>query len=251
MSSRFDFHRFLRLLKLELFQSRKGIAMVFIITFGVLFFVGFILSLFVERPAEYDHTDSYVGALLIGGFIVSSLAFSGIDRQLKRIGFLMLPVSALERLVCAWLLTCIGWVLAYSIGFVVYVMIANPVGQVFFPDTSFKSFDVMGSAAMMAIKAYVVLQGLFLVGAAHFRGYVFPKTMVVLIGILTIVGFVIFFVLKDEFTSEHYCTVTGECELVDAFAVHPVYYVAKWLFWLVLAPLAWLLTYFGLKDQDA
>ena len=251
MKSQFDFQRFIQLLKLELFQSRNGIAMILVVTFGALFFIGFLLLLFIERPVTYDHTESFGGALMLGGFIVTSLAFSGLDRKLRRIGFLMLPVSALERFICAWLLTCIGWLLAFSVGFAIYVMIANPIGQIFFPETVFKGFNPFGSVGLLTMKVYVVLQGIFLVGAAKFRGYVFPKTMVVIISALTICGFVIFFALKEEFTSDHYCTVTGECELVDAFALHSVYSVAKVLFWYVLAPLTWVITYFGLKDQEA
>ncbi|WP_421879182.1 hypothetical protein [Marinoscillum sp.] len=251
MSNHFDISRFWNLLKLELFKSRKGVLMIMVILFGMLFFVGFLLSLYIEGPAVYDHIDSYVSALLIGGFIVSSLAFADIDRQLKRIHYLMMPVSTLERFICMWLLTGIGWLIVFTISFTIYVMIANPIGQMVFPETSFKSFSPFGGIAWTTMRVYMVLQGIFLLGAAYFRGYVFPKTAVVIFSILIVVGVVVFFSLKAQFLADHYCTTDGECELVDAFAVHPVWLVAKGLFWYVLAPLTWVLAYWGLKDQGA
>ncbi len=247
----FSLRRFWSLLKLAYYKNRKVLLMVLGMTFGVLFFLSMLLSVFLDRPAVYDHTESYVFALLTGGFIVSSLAFSDSDRQLRRIGFLMLPVSKLERLMCAWLLTCIGWLVAFSVGFILYLVIANPVGQALFPGTTFRAFNPFGASAWMTIRVYIVLQSLFLLGAAGFRGYVFPKMLVVLIALMTIVGFAMYFVLKKEFLADHYCTVEGECELVDAFAAHPVWNVAQWLFWLALAPLAWVMTYWELKDQEA
>ncbi|MEQ8472040.1 MAG: hypothetical protein RIC35_12690 [Marinoscillum sp.] len=247
----FDISRFWMLLKLELFKSRKGILMTMVISFGMLFFVGFLLSLYVEHPAIYDHTENYAYSLFLGGFILSSLAFNELGGGLKRLRYLTIPVSTFERFLCMWMLTSIGWLVIYTLCFALYTMIANPVGQLIFANTTFKTFDPFGSFAITVMQYYFVLHGIFLLGAAHFRGYVFPKTMVVIILILLVSVGLLYLFLKDEFLSDHYCTVEGECELVDAFIVHPVGVMSKVLFWYVLAPLTWFLSYLGLKDQEA
>lgn len=251
MNKYFEINRFLNLLRLELYKSRKGIGMILIITFGVLFFLSLLLSVFMERPKVYDHTENYIYALLLGGFIVSSLAFSGVDRALRRVGYLMLPVSALERFICMWLLTCIGWLVVYTLGFALYVLLANPLAQSMFPETTFKSFNVLGPTAWMTMKVYMVLQGIFLIGAAHFRGYVFPKTAVAIILLLSVLGLVLYFILKEQFLADHYCPNGQECELLVSFMHHPIWYISKGFFWFGLAPLTWVLTYLGLKDQEA
>ena len=251
MNNQFDISRFWKFMKLQLFKNRKGVFMIMAITFGMLFFVGFMLSVFLEHPEAYDHTESYVSALLMGGFIISSLAFSETDRVLKRIGYLMLPISNLERFICMWLLTSIGWLIVFTISFTIYALIANPIGNLVFPATSFKVFNPFGAIARQTMLLYVALQGIFLLGAAYFRKYVLPKTMISIFIILGIVGLVLYFSLKEQFLADHYCTTEDECELVDAFAVHPVWYMAKGLFWFALAPLTWILSYWGLKEQEA
>ena len=251
MNNHFDIARFWKFMRLQLFKYRKGVFMVMGITFGVLFFVGFLLSVFIEHPENYDHTDSYVSALLIGGFIISSLAFSETDRLLRRISYLMLPVSTLERFICMWLLTSVGWLIVFTVSFMIYALIANPIGNMVFPDTTFKTFNPFGMVARQTMLTYGALQGVFLVGAAYFRKYVLPKTMITIFIIFGLVGLTLFFSLKEQFLADHYCTTEGECELVDAFAVHPVWFIAKGIFWYTLAPLTWVLSYWGLKEQEA
>lgn len=250
MNKYFDVSRFWLFLKVELFKSRNGIAMTFVIVFGALFFLGFLLSIFLESPTHYDHSESYASTLILGGFIMSSLAFFDLGSALKRYRYLTLPVSAFERFVCMWLLTSVGWLILFTLSFTVYTWIANPVGQLLFPNVAFKSFDPVGSFALSTMRYYFVLQGIFLLGAVHFRGYVFPKTAVVLILFALVCVVILYFIMRGPFTEDHRCTSANECELVDAMAVHPIWLVTKWMFWWVLAPLSWVLTYLGLKDQE-
>ncbi|MEQ9304560.1 MAG: hypothetical protein RJQ14_11680 [Marinoscillum sp.] len=239
------------MLKLELHKSRKVAGMTIFITIGLLFTMNFLLSIYMERPAIYDHDDGYGNTLLLGGFIISSLAFSDLGNGLKRLRYLTLPVSTFERFLCMWMLTSVGWLVIYTVCFFIYTMIANPVGQLIFANTTFKAFDPTGSFALTIMQYYLVLQSIFLLGAAHFRGYVFPKTLIVIILILLVCVGCLYIFLKEQFLSDHYCTMDNECELVDAFIVHPVGVLAKTLFWFLLAPICWFLTFLGLKEQEA
>lgn len=251
LSQHFEWNRFWNLLKLEIFQSRQGIGMVLVITFGVLFFIGMLLSLLVEQHTMiFKHDEGYSSTLIIGGCILTSLAFNQLGNPLKRYRFLMLPVSAFERLLCMWLLTTLGWIIVYTLIFTLYTWIANPIGQMIYSKVTFQSFDPIGSSALSTIFYYIVIQSIFLVGASHFRGYVFGKTLVVAIIVATVIGSLFYVFLKDVFMADHYCdTTTGECELVDAIGVHKVWFIIKWFFWWALAPLSWVVSYFGLKGQ--
>jgi hypothetical protein len=94
----FNIKRFWLLLKLELFKSRKGIAMTFVITFGMLFFIGLLFGIVVEpNLIVFEHSGSYVFTLLTGGFILSSLAFNDLANDLKRFRFLTFPVSVFRK----------------------------------------------------------------------------------------------------------------------------------------------------------
>ena len=247
----FDFSRFWLLLKLELFKSRKGVFMTFLITFGLLFFMGMLLGIVTEPDLKsFDHTESYTYALLLGGFILSSLAYSDLGSSLRRYTFLNLPVSTFERFLSMWILTSIVWIVAFTLTYTVYTWVANYIGQLLFSQVTFHAFDPLSEIAITTMKYYFVLQGIFLVGAAHFRGYVFPKTVSVLIVLALVCGTMVYFMLREPFLSEHECVGT-ECELVDVIGEQPVWAVIKWLFWWVLAPMSWLITYLGLREQEA
>lgn len=248
----FDISRFLMLLKLELFRSTKALSIIVGITFGALFFMGMLLSLAVEKHiVVFNHEESYAFTLIVGGFVVSSLAFSDLGNSLRRQNFLSLPVSALERFLVMWLLTTVGWVVLYTLEFTVYSFLANPIGHMIFRKVQFLPFDPLGDFALTVMKYYFVTQGIFLAGAVFFKGYVFPKTVVTLVIFACICGLMIYFGLKEEFLSDHYCNVqTGECELVDAAVAHVIWDILKFSFWWVLAPLTWVTTYLGLKELE-
>ncbi len=250
LTNYFDIYRFLQLLKIEIFRSRKGIGIIFVAVFGMLFFIGLLLAILVEtHKLQYDHHENYGPSLLLGGCILSSLAFQDLGSPLKRPQYLTLPVSTLEKFLCLWLLTSVGWIALFTLAYVLYTLLANVVGHVWFSHISFQSFHPLSHSSWTAMRVYFVVQGIFLVGAAHFNGYVFPKTVFVLVIVGLVWGLLAYFILKDVFLSDHRCDENG-CELVDAVQVHSAWLITQWLFWWVLAPVCWLATYLGLKDKE-
>lgn len=249
MNQYFNLNRFISLLKLELYKSRRGILLTFVVTFGLHFFVGFLLSLLVEdHLTVYNHDENYAFSLMVGGFILSSLAFSDLSHPLKRPAYLLLPAAVLEKFLSMWLLTTVGWVLLYTITFTAYTWFVNGVGQAFFNGIQFEWFNPFGEVAIQTIGYYVVIQSIFLVGATQFKGYVLLKTLFVLVLLAMFAGSVAYMMLSG-------LPDTGEACLTDpgAFEASTVYrfwQVVKILFWWVLAPVAWLITYYGLKEKE-
>jgi len=251
LTTHFDPSRFWLLLKMELFRSRKGVLMTFVVTYGMLFFVDLLLTTMIEgNKLVHEHTESYAFMLLAGGFILSSLAFRDLGSTLKRHHYLTLPVSALERFICMWLLTSVGWISLFTFTYTAYTFIANPLGNLLFNHVIFKPFEPFGEFSISTMKYYFVLQGIFLVGAVHFRGYVLPKTLFVLILFAALCGVITYFLMRDVFMAEHECNGL-ECELLRGVGAHGIWKVAKGLFWWVLAPLSWLIAYLGIKEQEA
>src|SRR5690606_1862665 len=137
---------------------------------------------------------------------LSSLAFNDLSSTLKSYHYLTLPASALEKLVSMWLLTSVGWIVLFSAAFSVFTFVVNPVAEGLFIRVDFHPFDPLGPFALEAMRYYFVLQGIFLVGAVFFRGYVFPKTLLALIVLLAITGGLLWLLMSDIFLSEHLCT---------------------------------------------
>lgn len=251
LSNYFDISRFWLLLKMELFRSKNALCMTLVITFGLMFFLGLVVDIITQPKEVYKHDENYAAAMLIGGFILSSLAFSDLTSTLKRYHYLTLPASTFEKFLCMWLMTGLGWILLFTLSFTFYTFIANPVGQLLFRYVTFIPFEPLGKLSTNAMKYYFVLHGIFLVGAVHFKGYVFPKTLFTLVVFAVLSGIVAYFIMKSSFLLEHECTSAGDCEVLVEIEKHPAWRLITQLFWLVFAPLCWVITYLGLKEKES
>jgi hypothetical protein len=252
LTNYFDISRFWLLLKMELFRSRKGVGMTLEIAFGLHFFVGLLLeTIMEENKIIHEYNTGYAFTLILGGFVLSSLAFSDLSNSLKRYSYLTLPVSTLEKFLCMWLLTTVGWVVLYTILFTIYTLIASAIGHVLFSYMTFQPFEPLNVFATDTMRYYFVLQGIFLAGAVHFKGYAFPKTLFLLVLFAIVCGIIAYFFMADLFQSDTGTECTMESNFLIGTPVHQFWIVIKWLFWWVLAPLCWIVTYLGLRDREA
>lgn len=247
----FDVKRFWALLKLQSAYMKKPLTMTLVVAFGMLFFVDLLLSGALEtHKLVHEFGDSYAYVLIIGGCVLSSLAFSGLGRDIRRVQFLMLPVSAFERLLCAWLLTSVVWVAVFTVAYTLFSLAIVPFGQLVFKALAFGKFSPMGEQTLIMIRYCLILQGVFLLGASQFRGYAFAKTLLVLVLLAAVCGLAFYYILEDVLLTEHECDGT-DCEIIEGISATGFWAVCKWLFWWALAPFALLMTYLGLKEQEA
>src|SRR5690606_18956697 len=115
-----DISRIFLLSKIEFFRSRKSIMMTLVVIFGI-FLIGHVLEQIFGDVKVYDeHEECYAFSLIVGGLILSSLSFRDLGHNLGRNNYLMIPASTLEKFISMWLLSSIGWVVFYSIGFIIY-----------------------------------------------------------------------------------------------------------------------------------
>jgi hypothetical protein len=235
----FEPSRFLLLLKMELFSSRKGILITFVVIFGLLF-TGFILgSVFSYEKVFDSHPGSYAFTLITGGFILSSLGFTDLSNPLRRYNYLTLPASTLEKFTSMWFLTCVCWIIIFTLAFIIYTLSANAIGHLFFSNKTYFAFNPFGKIPISAIKYYIVLQGIFLIGAVHFKA-------LLLFGMVC--GIIFYLSMSDLF---HYNgEYISDYSSLKETMLYQVWLVIQWMFWRVLAPLCWVITYIGLKEQE-
>lgn len=250
MENYFNIHRFLRLLKLELIRNFRGIFIAFEITFGMLFFVGLLLSVIVEdSKVFFEHTGGYAFSLMVGGFVLTSLAFNDLSNSLKSYNYLTLPASTFEKFLSMWLLTSVGWVVLFSFTYYLYtVFVANPIGTMLDANMRFEDFNPLSDFALLMMNIYFVLQGIFLVGASHFKGHVFPKTIFTLILGAIMVGLLFYWIMGDIVQGDQECL--SEYNPLEGRPVFMIWLMAQWAFWWLLAPFCWVVTYLGLKDRE-
>ncbi len=250
MDKHFEPLRFWKLLKLEAYRRRKAVGMIFIVAFGMMFTLDLLLSGALEQhKLVHDFNDSYAFVLLIGGFVLSSLAFNDLGSPIKQFRYLMLPVSVFERWVCQWLLTSFGWIILFTLLFTMYTWLATAIGQLVFRSMVFETFHPFGYNAFFIMINYFVLQGIFMVGATQFRGYVFPKVLLFMLVLSAIGGGLAYLIMQDVLHADHECN-GFDCEVLNEMDAQGGWKIATWLYWYLLAPLLWVITYVGLKEQQ-
>ncbi|MEO9966511.1 MAG: hypothetical protein ABJF11_12015 [Reichenbachiella sp.] len=223
--------------------------MAFEITFGMLFFFGLILTIVLDDTLVlFEHTQAYSFTLIVGGFVLTSLSFNDLSDSLKSQTYLSLPASIFEKFLSMWLMTSMGWIVLYSFTYYLYTLVANPIGLFIDGNMKFENFDPLSKHAVSTIKYYFVLQGVFLVGAAHFKGYVFPKTLFTIILIGLIVGLLMYFSMYDLMLESDECF--SDSSSFEGMAIDRIWNMAAWSFWWLLAPFCWVMTYLGLKDRE-
>lgn len=248
LSNYFELSRFWLLLKMELFRSRKGFLITIVMTFGLLF-TGFILENIFSSNSVFDsHAVSYTFFLLTGGFILSSLAFSDLGNPLRRYSYLTLPASTFEKFMSMWLMTSIGWILMFTITFIIYALMANSAGHFFFRNVTFQAFDPLEKATLVAIGYYIIFQAIFMVGAVHFRGYVIPKTIFVMMLFVMICGLVFYIIMADIIHTADQCP--PGYNPFEEKSIKQFLQIVGWFGTWILAPLCWVITYIGLKEQE-
>ncbi len=179
----FSFARFGHLLRRDFNQSGKS----FLILMTIMFVVWTINLTGSRNGGNNFHAAMFSQWLLVGGFIVSSLAFYEFIKPTERQFYLQLPASNLEKYVSRWLLT--GFV--YTTGLVIYYWLfsqfANWVGMAFY-NHQFEPFTPFREDSLIAIKAYLAAHTIFLAGAATFKRFAFFKTLFGAIILLAIIA---------------------------------------------------------------
>ena len=248
LSNYFEPSRFWLVLKMELFRSRKGLLLTFAVTFGLLFTGFFLENIFGSSKVYGSHAGNYIFFLLLGGFILSSLTFTDLGNPLRRYHYLNLPASTFEKFMSMWLLSCMGWIIMFTITFTLYSLIANSLGHLFFKNITFSFFDPISKFTLSSVKYYIMFQAIFLVGAVHFKGYVFPKTIFTIMLFGMICGFTFYLIMADIIYAGMECA--AENNPLQQGILLQIWLVIRWFGLWILAPLSWAITYIGLKEQE-
>lgn len=248
MSNHFELSRFWFLLKLEWFKSKRALGITLAVFMG-LGFVGFISEVVIEHKKVLDNAGgNFAAGLLLIGFIITSLAFHDLGDTLKRYGYLTLPVSALEKFLSMWLLTTVGWILLYTSLSVVYSFFTIGVGKLVFGHVTIYPLNPFTSVPLNAMRYYIVLQSLFMVGATQFRGYVFLKTLAAVLILALVIGLIAYLIFADMLPFDECASAMNPLEdpTIRVFCN-----IVVAMFWWLLAPVCWIATYLGIKEQEA
>lgn len=166
--------RILSLMRLSFIEQRKSLAIAAGATFGALTVI-YLLNLIGGRAWAF-HEGFFPMVLMIGGIIVTSLAFIDLHLPEKSQAYLMLPVSAADRVIERVLTTNLFFVLAVSLAYGLFSLVAAGLGELLI-GRSFGLYLPVSGEGLEAIKGYALLHAIFLFGAVYFRRKNLLKTL--------------------------------------------------------------------------
>lgn len=135
------------------------------------------------------HASLFANILLIGGFVVSSVAFSDLNDPKNGIHYLMLPGSTVEKYLAKLLLTSVGWTVAVTVIYTVASALGAAIASIAFAQHP-GVFVPADRSAWNTIAGYLVTQSIFLFGSVYFRKVAFLKVVLGAIGVAFSLGLI-------------------------------------------------------------
>lgn len=244
----FNLSRFWLLLKLEFHRSKRNVGITHLITFGLLFLGLFVENIFGDGYDERSHVGNYCMALVLGGFVVSSMAFQDLAHGMRRNSYLTLPASILEKFLSMWVLTCVLWLATLIVCYVPYTLLVAQLSDTIFGGRLQLLLHPFSDELLKSIRGYFILQGIFLIGAIQFRGYAFAKTSLVVLLFMAVCGIIFYWIMKDMIPFDEACV--SRVVTFESTMLYKLWIVLGWLYCWVFAPMCWWVAYLSLKEQE-
>jgi len=214
----------------------------------------------------------YVG-LVLTGCLFASLMFSDLNEGATAIHFLLVPVSALEKLLCAFLFSAVLFFISYTLIFYVVdfsmVSISNNLIE-----TAAKRDHVIANTQdvinvfqappeqgdnfyIYLLTLFVGVQSAFLLGSVYFVKFNFIKTTVSVFIIFVAFMLVVhklmhLFMPHGDFADPFTIYRVWQPDNTQVAILLPVWLsnILLFLFKYTLAPVFWVATYFRLKEKE-
>jgi hypothetical protein len=218
----------------------------------------------LNRSQGEFHLIYYFLLLYIGGFIFTSRAFREMYNGQKSYTYVTLPGSPPEKFVERWFLTSVGYVIGAFAAYFVIALISEGINRALF-GYSHALLNPAGRTFLLGVAVFLVLQGMFFAGAVYFRKHPLVKTilMITLAAIaLLVISIITIRVISPgyfEFTHRAGREFNSLRELAAWLGLteeglqllgRTIWIVIRVLFWAVLAPCCWVLSYLKFRKIE-
>ena len=244
--------RFGRIVLNDFLANTRGLAIAAGATIGML------LVLNVASVASWDrwsfHSVFFPLMLLIGGMVLTSLAFREMHNHERGYMYLTLPGSHLEKFTAKLILTTVGWSLGSLIVYWLFSVLAAGLTSLLF-GMAHPIFDPFQESVWQFIRVYVVTQSVFLFGAVRFRRWQLLQTILALsvvgvaFSILTgLLGRLVFHdYFRGPFWTIQWDNSMGE-EVMRFYG--QVLRVLRFTFWWIMPVFFWAVGFMRLRDTE-
>ena len=207
------------------------------------------------------HNQMYYPLLFLGGYIITSLVFKELHLDGQSVFYLTLPGSTLEKFLSKLLVTSVGYAYGSLFFYTAVSSAAEGINRLIF-GYGHPFFNPFERATMIAVAVYLVTQAVFLVGSVYFRKLAFIKINLyiwlfglVVVILVALTGWLIFrdYAIGNRIELEPYFQQlgeSGEMQRVLGPMAEKFAQVAKVLFWAVMAPVCWVISYLRLRETE-
>ena len=261
----FNPKRFGLLIKRDALTGYRGTLISMGAGFGVILLMSIISAWQNGEPDLYQGLFGVI--LFLGGFIVTSLSFREIHQNGRSYLYLTLPGSHLEKFVSKLLISSVGYAAAALAYTMAASLLSEGINLLIFGRGNglFRPFE---REIFITIAAYLVAQSFFLVGSVYFRKLSFLKTVLavnviaIAFGILGgVFGWFLFrpYIEMGRMNPEYFRALEQYAEtfnFADAFEMRikpwgmVMYRTCQVIFWGLLAPTCWIISYFRLSEKE-
>jgi len=257
----FNLKRFFLLIKKDFYTQYKT----YLTGLGAIFSILFIVNAASIISAKFWNFNLvfYPLTLFIGGFIFTSLSFNELYQEQSRTFYLTIPASTLEKFISKMLITSVGYVIVSLILYFLFSLIVFSLTTLFFR-LAHTIFNPFHQTNWLCIRIYLITQSIFLFGAVYFKKNSLIKTIlsIFIILILYILFFngIVFLIYKiTSINNQIYFSFDLFNILFKKSTNLPpiinnikniINYGNKIIFWFLLAPLLWTVTFFHLKEIE-
>jgi hypothetical protein len=190
------------------------------------------------------------------GMAFTSTSFEETHTSAKGCFFLTLPVSNLERLIAAWLVSSVLYFLWWIFAILIINLLIATFGFLLM-GIPFSWVEIFNPAALKTYATFFVIQTVFLFGAVYFQKNNLVKTIFALfiIGLaINIISYLFVSVIFGKYNDsvmiignlhDFGITTNYESSYFDT-----LFQIMKYAFWIVVAPFFLILSYLGLKERQ-
>ena len=273
MNNIFNIKRFGHVFKKDLFENYKRYLLSFVTLMGIM-----VIILFIQtwdyfrsiREVNYSYINrellTFMSILFfVAGVFFASTFMASMNSKLKRISYLVNPASNLEKYLTRWLVTTIGYILAFFIALWIADVIRVAACSIIFPDADIRfldlsrlrysgddfrnGYDMLPWQVFDAmIFFYLFLQSLFLLGSTIWEKVSFIKTFTALSAIIFVYIMVCWWAILLS-----YGDLDGFGNVMRSFSQDTTDMQALRFFCIVLTPLTlanWTLAFFRIRESE-
>lgn len=257
----FNLRRFLLLLRRDFSNGYRSVLIAMAAVLGFIILVS-ALSALKGGNGEF-YTVIFAQLLFVGGYIVSSLAFKELHQPDRSYFYCTLPGSLVEKFSSKLLVTSLGYALGTLIFYTIVGAASEGINRLIFGRGHY-FFNPLDMNILLMIAVYLVTQSVFLTGSIYFRKLAFLKTTLIVNCAVIAFGLIIaltFYLIFREHIHPggldprieaiwNKLGHTGQIETELGSFANIFLTLIKILFWYVLAPVCWLISYFRFSETE-